>query len=275
MHRFHFGTSEFGKENQAKDEKLRTLQFLVDMGATEAHENEPINRFVANSNVDKPRILNNGSEYDESYGHYENTKTEALNKISDQIHIASDVKQLKVLMENFDQLSSPKLSKKFNFAFGSQSSKVMVLCKPPGHQELTEGKIFSGERGIIFEKMFKAIGLSVTDNSLYAAPIFPWRLTPNKEKAEIDMNLIHPFVLKHITIISPQILVLMAGEFNKLINGDFLSLNEPGLHKDSKYVKIFRLSDPGRLIDFPSEKKLAWETLKEIKNYIENGKVQS
>ena len=54
MHRLHFGTSGFGKENQSKDEKLRALQFLVDMGATEAHENEPINRFVANSNVDKP-----------------------------------------------------------------------------------------------------------------------------------------------------------------------------------------------------------------------------
>ena len=103
MHRLHFGTSEFGKENQSKDEKLRALQFLVDMGATEAHENEPINRFVANSNVDKTRILNNGSGYDESYGHYENTKTEARNKISDQIHIASDG-YMKTLVQILDLL---------------------------------------------------------------------------------------------------------------------------------------------------------------------------
>ena len=37
-------------------------------------------------------------------------------------------------------------------------------------------------------------------------------------------------------------------------------------------TKKFTIASPSRLIDFPDEKKAAWETLKEIKSLLGKGK---
>ena len=103
-------------------------------------------------------------------------------------------------------------------------------------------------------------------------PIFPWRLPPSVENSELDLALIYPFVSKHLSIIKPKILVIMTEFFEKfrILANVSKSANEDQFIPEA--TKSFTIASPSRLIDFPDEKKTAWETLKEIKSLLGQGK---
>lgn len=249
--------------NQKITKQIETLRFLVELGVTEVHEDNPINRYTFSLPEEEKVTLSDRLREEELIGEQKLENSEPEAKVLGLVENATSLSELKSIMEGASDFSAPKLSKKMNFSFGRHDAKVMVLCEPPGRREILESRIYSGEKGIMFDKMYNAIGLSVKEESLYVVPVFPWRLSPNSEKMERDIKLFYPFLQKHISIVKPPILVVMTDILDKYVKFGTKNSNDEAF--PGKDIKSFKIPKLGRLIDFPNEKKSAWEILKEIK----------
>ena len=91
-------------------------------------------------------------------------------------------------------------------------------------------------------------------------------------RKHIDIEKIVEFdykpILKHLSIIKPKILVIMTELFEKMrILTDVSKSTDEGQFIPTE-TKNFTIASPNRLIDFPDEKKVAWENLKEIKRLL-------
>ena len=257
------------------EKQVEILNLLIEFGADEAHESTPINRFDSTSDVYKLGSSNVNYNRPISLKKMKGQSFAAISKIDELSRSVNSIEELRSILEKSEEFSAPKISDKMNFSFGNQGAKVMVLCDPPGREEISEKNIFAGERGRIFDKMYKAIGLSIEEESLYAVPIFPWRLPPSLENLELDLALICPFVSEHLSIVKPKILVIMTELFEKMRILTDVSKSTNDGQFIPRATKNFTIASPNRLIDFPDEKKVAWETLKEIKRLLgrENGQI--
>ena len=254
------------KSNSLK-KKIEILEFLFELGATEAHESEPINRLRL---FEEEKILNKAGDLEQDSKRLLNSTYINLQKspFAELIEKATTVNELQTICANYGEFSSSKLSNKMNFSFGNFLANVMIICEPPGRMEIKDNVIYSGDRGLIFQKMYEAIGLSVEAKNLYVVPIFPWRLSPNPNNAEKDMKLFFYCVKKHISIVKPKVLVFMdkgfAASENQSIN--FKEDNEEYGCQDDPIT--FSIETPARLLDNSYEKRAAWKTLKYIRDIL-------
>ena len=157
--------------------KIEILEFLFELGATEAHECEPINRLKISKEEEKLNKEGDlGKTPEQSVCH--SCSNSERSKFAALIENAKTVDELEAICMLSKEFSSSQLSAKMNFSFGNKLAQVMIICEPPGRPEITENVIYSGECGLIFKKMYEAIGLSIKGNNLYVVPVFPWRLSP-------------------------------------------------------------------------------------------------
>ena len=159
------------------------------------------------------------------------------------------------------------------FADGNSKAKVMVIGEAPGEEEDKTGKPFKGQAGILLDKMLNAIGQN--RNNTYITNIIFWRPPGNRNPTEEEINVCLPFVLKHIEIINPKILILAGAISSKTIlrekkgiiqlRGKWHNL----LISESVNIKTMPIFHPAFLLRQPSRKKEAWEDLKKIKKEID------
>lgn len=99
------------------------------------------------------------------------------------------------------------------FADGNPEARVMVIGEAPGREEDLEGRPFVGRAGQLLDRMFAAIGMARTApdpaRAIYITNVLPWRPPQNRtpDRGEIEMLL--PFLLRHIELAAPEVIVLM------------------------------------------------------------------
>ena len=85
-----------------------------------------------------------------------------------------------------------------------------------------------------------------------------------------------PFLMRHIEIVSPKILVAVGGSSAKaILNIEGGILRHRGLWKDlelsdGKKIPTIPTLHPAYLMRAPNQKKLAWEDLKSIRSKLQN-----
>ena len=150
----------------------------------------------------------------------------------------------------------------------------MVIGEAPGEEEDKLGKPFKGKAGQLLDKMLEAIGQN-RENTYLTNLIF-WRPPGNRNPTFEEINICLPFVLKHIEIIKPKILILAGAIAAKAI----LNENNKGIIQlrgnwqnfmlnKSLIIKTMPIFHPAFLLRQPSRKRDAWEDLKKIKREID------
>tara|TARA_Y100001970_G_C14180067_1_gene829319 strand:+ start:1420 stop:1878 length:459 start_codon:yes stop_codon:yes gene_type:complete len=149
----------------------------------------------------------------------------------------------------------------------------MLIGEAPGEEEDKTGKPFKGQAGVLLDKMLNAI--EQNRKNTYISNVIFWRPPGNRNPTEEEIKICLPFVLKHIELINPRILILAGAIATKAIlkedkgiiqlRGKWhdLSLN------NSDKIKTMPIFHPAFLLRQPSRKKDAWEDLKKIKKEIE------
>ena len=118
--------------------------------------------------------------------------------------------------------------------------------------------------------MLNAIGQN--RENTYIANIIFWRPPGNRNPTLEEINICLPFVLKHIEIINPKILILAGAIATKTI----LKENNKGIIQLRGKWQNFKLNElvniktmpifhPAFLLRQPSRKREAWEDLKKNK----------
>ena len=179
---------------------------------------------------------------------------------------ADSVEALAALIPGFDGCPLRRTATNTVFIDGNPAAPVMIIGEAPGADEDRIGRPFVGRAGQLLDRMLAAIGLDrqgvLITNVVYCRP--PGNRTPTT--AEIASCL--PFVLRHVALVDPKILVLCGGtaagallpqgQGITRLRGRWFDLEIPGLAEPVPTLPMFH---PSFLLRAPERKREAWRDL--------------
>ena len=204
------------------------------------YENKPINRIVAKPQVEKKNVR--------------------LQNLEKEIN---NIKNCK-LKDNGNKLV---------FSDGDIDSKIMIVGEGPGQKEDEIGKPFMGEAGLLLNKMLKSIQLD--RNKTYITNVVNFRPPENRKPDLSEIQRYKYFLMEHISIIEPKILVLMGSTAMEALFGSKMKITkERGEWKEliikNRTYRTIITFHPAYLLRQPEQKKYSWEDLKSIRKKISN-----
>ncbi len=132
---------------------------------------------------------------------------------------SNELELLKTSINNIKNCDLKKQATNIVFSDGNPKSKIMLVGEAPGANEDHEGLPFVGRAGILLDKMLAAINLD--RKKVYISNIINYRPPENRRPTDAEIKRYLPFIIKHIEIISPKILVLLGSTaMNALVGSD-------------------------------------------------------
>ena len=180
------------------------------------------------------------------------------------------LEQLRAAVEAFEGCTLKPFATRAVFSDGNPAAKIVLIGEAPGAQEDAVGKPFVGRSGQLLDKMMESIGLdrhADGPNSVYITNTVFWRPEDNRTPTPVETLSCRPFLMKHLELKKPEIIVLVGGTAVKSVLqtkegiGNFrsrwLEFDVPGLGK----VLTLATFHPAYLLRNPPAKKEAWEDL--------------
>ena len=187
------------------------------------------------------------------------------------------LRKLEKSIENIKNCELKKNATGIVFADGHPDSKIMIIAEGPGASEDEEGLPFLGRAGQLLDKMLESIKLS-RDN-VYITNVVNFRPPENRKPTDEEIKRYLPYLIKHIEIINPRILVLLGSTALNAIIGNEEVISKARGKWISKKIGVCKTSviisfHPAFLMRQPGQKKLAWIDLKMIKKKISDLKIK-
>ena len=184
----------------------------------------------------------------------------------------SKLKDLKRKIEAIQDCDLKKNASKIVFGDGNIQSPIMIVGEGPGQKEDELGKPFVGDAGALLNKMLKAI--KIEREKIYITNVVNYRPPNNRKPEKSEINRYSEYLKEHISIIDPQILILMGSTaMEALFGGNKRISKERGQWKEiiikQKTYKSIITFHPAYLLRQPDQKKFSWEDLKIIHKKID------
>ena len=100
----------------------------------------------------------------------------------------------------------------------------MIVGEGPGEKEDQMGKPFVGEAGSLLNKMLSAI--NVKRDSVYITNVVNYRPPNNRKPTVAEINRYSKFLIEHILIIDPKILIIMGSTAMEALVGSNLKISK-------------------------------------------------
>ncbi len=183
------------------------------------------------------------------------------------------IKELENSYKNFEGCKLKKTSTNFVKFYGSINSKILIVDEPPDVEEDKEGIPFVSNKGLLFEKMLNAIGLTIKETFIVKS--IPWRPPGNRYPSNEEIKICRPFILNLISLFKPKIIVCLG----EVPSCQILDLNESIIKIRGKWRKlksdesncefsVLSTFSVSHLLSRPDLKKYAWEDLKLLRERI-------
>ncbi len=184
----------------------------------------------------------------------------------------SKLEDLKRKIEAIQDCDLKKNASKIVFGDGNIQSPIMIVGEGPGQKEDELGKPFVGDAGALLNKMLKAI--KIEREKIYITNVVNYRPPNNRKPEKSEINRYSEYLKEHISIIDPQILILMGSTaMEALFGGNKRISKERGQWKEiiikQKTYKSIITFHPAYLLRQPDQKKFSWEDLKIIHKKID------
>ena len=184
----------------------------------------------------------------------------------------SKLENLKRKIEAIQDCDLKKNASKIVFGDGNIHSPIMIVGEGPGQKEDELGKPFVGDAGALLNKMLKAI--KIEREKIYITNVVNYRPPNNRKPEKSEINRYSEYLKEHISIIDPQILILMGSTaMEALFGGNKRISKERGQWKEiiikHKTYKSIITFHPAYLLRQPDQKKFSWEDLKIIHKKID------
>ncbi|OUD10083.1 uracil-DNA glycosylase [Marivivens niveibacter] len=239
------------------------LEWQVEMGADEAILDTPVDRYVipepvaptpAAANIQQPPTVPIKPDID--------PVVEAKSAAGG----AGTIEALRSAMESFDHCELKKGARSFVFADGNPEARLMIVSEAPNRDEDQQGKPMVGQIGALFDKMFGAIGLD--RSGLYVVPAIPWRPPANRAPSKRDLEIMGPFLQRHIELVQPDVIVLMGNCACQALIGQGGITRSRGNWTKVLGRDAVPMCDPDYLMSRPVAKRDAWADLLSIKSKL-------
>lgn len=189
---------------------------------------------------------------------------------------ATNIAELKKIVENFDGCNLKKMATNTVFADGNPYSKIMIIGEAPGNHEDLSGVPFCGDSGEMLTAMLNAINLT-REKDYYVTNVIFWRPPGNRRPTEQELAICRPFVERHLQLFNPKVIILVgatamnsiieSSETISKIRGQFLDFAPQFL---ANRTKIFTIFHPSFLMRQPIKKRLTWLDMLNLQRFIKN-----
>ncbi len=179
---------------------------------------------------------------------------------------AETIEALGALVAAFDGCPLKRTATTTVFMDGNPAAPVMIIGEAPGADEDRIGRPFVGRSGQLLDRMLAAIGLDRT--TVQITNVIYWRPPGNRKPTSAEIAACLPFVLRHIALARPQVVVLAGGtaasallplsEGITRLRGRWFDLAVPGLDAPVPTLPMFH---PSFLLRAPERKREAWRDL--------------
>ena len=202
-------------------------------------------------------------------------KENPINRILNLNDLTEDKnKYLKKLFQSINSIEDCSLknnSKNLILGDGNIDSQLMLIGEAPNDKDDKDGKPFSGEVGDLLDKMLNAI--NIKKDNVYFSYAVNFRPPEDRKPTSTEIKKYSNFLINHISIIQPKIIVLMGSTAMESLTGLKTKISdERGKWKDliikNKLYPTLITFNPSYLIRFPENKKFSWNDLKNLKKKI-------
>jgi uracil-DNA glycosylase len=188
---------------------------------------------------------------------------------------AETIEALAALVHEFDDCPLKRTATNTVFVDGNTEARLMIVGEAPGADEDRIGKPFVGRAGQLLDRMLAAIGLDRT--GVQITNVIYWRPPGNRKPNSAEIATCLPFVLRHIALARPKVLVLAGGtaastllpltEGITRLRGRWFDLAVPGLDAPVPTLPMFH---PAFLLRSPERKRDAWRDLLALKARLQS-----
>jgi uracil-DNA glycosylase family 4 len=177
----------------------------------------------------------------------------------------ASLEELRTALEAFEGCALKHTASNMIFADGNPAARLMVIGEVPGRDEDRIGLPLVGGAGQLFDRMLASIGLSRAD--AYATTLIPWRPPGNRTPTDEEMDILMPWLCRHIQLADPDCILLLGGAPAKALLGQaggILKLRgrwhdlDAG---DGVARRAMATLHPAYLLRSPAQKRLAYTDL--------------
>ena len=223
---------------------------------------------------DAPSAVSRDNTRPRAGGRADEVKMQGL-AISEAISAADDTRSLEALrkaLSNYSHCELKKLAQNLVFSDGHPCAHVMIIGEAPGADEDRLGRPFVGRAGRLLDRMFAEIDLSreeeSPERSLYITNILPWRPPGNRNPTPNEIDMLLPFVKRHVELVEPKLLVLMGNISCNALLGKGAITRRHGNWHEWKGIPVMPMYHPAYLLRNPVAKGGAWIDLLKIRAFL-------
>lgn len=245
---------------------LALLNWQIELGATEAIGDVPVDRYGLAEKVQKPKAAPAQKP----------VANEAVDPVAEariQAEAAQSLDGLRTALAGFEHCALKRGARNLVFSDGQPGASVMIVGEAPGRDEDREGQPFVGRAGQLLDRMLAAIdmGRAHDQNPVYITNVLPWRPPQNRDPSAEEIAMLRPFLERHIALAAPKVLVVMGNISCQALLGKRGITRLRGKWTQLSGLPVIPMFHPAYLLRNPAAKREAWADLLSLKSHLQNG----
>jgi len=241
------------------------LDWQIELGATDAICEAPINRYDLQDTPKKPAqptVTPLAAK----------PKIDTVAEARQAAENAPNLTALQAALAAFEHCELKRGARNLVFADGNPTARVMIIGEAPGRDEDQQGKPFVGRAGQLLDKMLAAIDMDRhsenRENAVYITNVLPWRPPQNRDPKPEEIAMLVPFVQRHVDLINPELIVLMGNSSCQAGLGKRGITRLRGQWAQAYGKPALPMFHPAYLLRNPMAKREAWADLLDLKSRL-------
>ncbi|WP_299563481.1 uracil-DNA glycosylase [uncultured Sulfitobacter sp.] len=241
------------------------LDWQIELGVDECIGDVPVNRYELPDKLAKPQRAEAKPHL--TRGPVAEEQRDPVAEAAPAAQAATTLEELRAAMEAFDLCDLKRGARNMVFSDGIAGAPVMIVGEAPGREEDRLGLPFVGAAGQLLDKMFSAIGMGRTqaDAPIYITNTLPWRPPQNRDPKPEEIAMMKPFLLRHIELADPKVLVIMGNWACAALLGKRGITRLRGAWTQAADRPALPMCHPAYLLRTPEAKRDAWADLLMVK----------
>lgn len=243
------------------------LEWQIELGVDEAICDAPVDRYALDhAPTSKPHVASAPVAPVSAPSLRESDPVAEAEKLAAGAH---DLEALCTAMADYPHCDLKQGARNLVFSDGLPAARVMIIGEAPGREEDIRGRPFVGEAGQLLDRMFAAISLRRDHpdpaSALYITNVLPWRPPQNRDPSSAERAMMRPFVLRHIELAAPDVVVLMGRiSASTLLGTDDGITKIRGKWREVSGRPALPMLHPAYLLRNSAAKREAWADLLEL-----------
>ena len=240
------------------------LEWQMELGADEAIGDTPVNRYEVQA---KPPEAAPALPMEAPGQREEGGAVAAARKAAGA---ARDLDALRAALGRYEHCELKRGARNLVFSDGVPGARVMIIGEAPGREEDRAGKPFVGQAGQFLDRMLAAIGLS-RDRNVYITNVVPWRPPQNADPTREEIDMMRPFVERHVALAAPELLIVMGNISCQAVLDTRGITKLRGQWHEAWGRPVMPMFHPAYLLRAPSAKRETWADLLEVQARLREG----